>query len=990
MAFYQLTKNTFLLTLTAFITVALVCAPNSTAQVLSDNSSSELEFTSNPDSLVAGRFEVGEELVFSLNINRYKLGDIFVLAEETGLMFDFNAYMETIQFAIEENPSQRSYEGWFIKREYTFALNLDDLNKPILTLKGELLTLDPKKVIFVDDILYVSEDYLQEWFGLEHEYKFNLLEISLKSAEPIPFEQNLARRGKTVSQRGRNEAIHPELFRGYGLLSPQIFDFSLRANYRDVNETASGGYGLIAARDVALVHANLFLSGTDTDPLSNARVNLSKVSNSSDLLGFLNASKIEVGDIRPVRQGFSRNQSRGVAITNATQNNNLDIQFTNISGGLQVGWDVELYQNGVLIGQEFAVESGQYEFLDVPLNFGDNTFEIIKYGPEGQILKEYKEQTIDKSFLQNSGLVYAASLSQSGESVFNTQKETAAFDAGYNFSTDIRSTIIPNVLLGFGFQTDFGGDFSQSQYTLSANSIVANKVAINGSFNINDSNQQTTTLGLRTSIGKHRVSGTYSYSSRDVQNNAKLDSHSLLLRNSGAISLLDKYRLSYNNEVRYDDNLSFTNLSANNSIGYSQAGFGIFHRIEYINREFEFFGEENIDELRGALTVQKAIGPVFSRLTASYGLSDNNKGLQSLQLASSWNISNHYRFKFDIDYNYLTEDIVSSLLFGWRHDNFKLYARAGYSDLSSWDFGLNASFSISAQPLIYGDTYITEREIAETGSLSVRVFLDKNLNAKIDPGEMVIPNVKVELKQALARGVTDENGIATLVGIPDQKLSDIVIDQETLPNPFLKPLVDGVSIRFRKGVADKLDFPVAMTSELEGLLFQDGARGLQPVARATINLVDAKGAVKAKVNSEYDGYFLFSGVFAGIYTLEVDEKFLTRKQLKEHTPIKVEIGSDSDLILIDDIILTEKTKFDGYLAVIAPFKSNAGLSLYLTLNNSVLADANLPLHTVEYQKQTLLTTGFYPNSEDAELACSEVISLGLTCEPKKYQYISNH
>ena len=51
----------------------------------------------------------------------------------------------------------------------------------------------------------------------------------------------------------------------------------------------------------------------------------------------------------------------------------------------RVGWDAELYRNGQLLAFAENRADGRYEFIDVPLLYGQNRFEVVLYGPQGQI-----------------------------------------------------------------------------------------------------------------------------------------------------------------------------------------------------------------------------------------------------------------------------------------------------------------------------------------------------------------------------------------------------------------------------------------------------------------------------------------------------------------------------------------------------------------------------------------------------------------------------
>ncbi|MCQ4051691.1 carboxypeptidase regulatory-like domain-containing protein, partial [Klebsiella pneumoniae] len=116
------------------------------------------------------------------------------------------------------------------------------------------------------------------------------------------------------------------------------------------------------------------------------RVQAYRTDPDATLLGPLKATSVAAGDV----SGFSTplvSQSgvgRGAMITNRPVERRDAFDRTDFRGELPNGWDAELYRNGQLLGFATNRADGRYEFLDVPLLYGQNRFEIVLYGPQGQ------------------------------------------------------------------------------------------------------------------------------------------------------------------------------------------------------------------------------------------------------------------------------------------------------------------------------------------------------------------------------------------------------------------------------------------------------------------------------------------------------------------------------------------------------------------------------------------------------------------------------
>ena len=74
--------------------------------------------------------------------------------------------------------------------------------------------------------------------------------------------------------------------------------------------------------------------------------------------------------------------------------------------------------------EQTSVQTGRYEFNDIDLLFGENDFEMILYGPQGQVENEYKAVFVDKNVLSSSESSYSVSVSQLGKSLLGIDNFT--------------------------------------------------------------------------------------------------------------------------------------------------------------------------------------------------------------------------------------------------------------------------------------------------------------------------------------------------------------------------------------------------------------------------------------------------------------------------------------------------------------------------------------------------------------------------------------
>ncbi|MFT5542807.1 MAG: hypothetical protein ACI97K_002839 [Glaciecola sp.] len=840
------------------------------------------------------RYEEGEELIFTVMLDKYILGQLIGVTTKDGVAFDLDNYIEILDFPIVKDAEQ-FYSGWFIQEDYAFQLSVNSLiqgSNNSLNIKGEQQSLNSNEFVFSNDILFVSEASLTRMLGVGHKIDYAAQQVVLLPTELLPLQLRLRRERQNIRNGNFNTPKHPELYRGYELLSPQVFDFQVNSNYRESTDKFNHNYSLLGSRDIALVHADYYLSGNDNDELSRARLKFSTRSSEGDLLGFMGATSVEVGDVRPVRQAYGQSgaESRGVRIANTLLRSSIDNQTMNIQGPIQVGWDAELYRNGVLIDRNLDISVGQYEFLDVPLVFGINEFDVILYGPQGQKVVDKYTKAIDKDILSSRQLTYDFSFNQINESLLGIGD--FGNESGFAFSGGIQKSLFESVSLNAGLLSQFGGDTDLNELNLGLNSIVFDRAYVSLNSRFNDNKNRSLSLGVKTRFWDQSLSLQLSNSKSGSANTS--DTNNLSFSMSGAIPLFDRLSLSYENEVNYREQNDIQNLRFVNRLGFRYKKVRVFHNFENV-KTTDAFGFTKTDYL-GALSVGSFFGPIDARFAATYKYDNNEYEPISYQGNFTWHYSNNIKSRLNLRHDIASKINRANLQTGWVSDNFNLSTNIGFSDDLGWDLGLSARFTLLGQAREFNSVYSTEASSTQRGTLTVRVFEDLNTNAIFDEGEPLLSNVKVRALQTFKKGITNVDGIAVLDGMPDQSIADIIIDTDTLPDPFMVSLVPGVSITFRKGLVDKLDYPVSRTAEIEGAVYivKDGMQN--PSKNIPVLLKNARGQIVKTVETEFDGYYVFDKVIPGQYFVEIPKSVFKAKNAHSVASIPIKTGLDSELI----------------------------------------------------------------------------------------------
>ncbi|GBL03999.1 carboxypeptidase regulatory-like domain-containing protein [Glaciecola sp. KUL10] len=950
------------------------------------------EFSNMNENLVAGRFAEGDELVISATLTNIQLGTIIGVAKNESVMFDFEDYIKVLDFSISYDPINTSYIGWFISEDKSFNLNIfagqtDSGNNLSLKLSESEVLISENEYEFIDDRLYIAEEVLSSIFELNHNFNFQRLAVRIVPKGSFPLLDKLKRENARVYGSGSRTPVMTNLPRYYEVLSPQIIDIQTFSTYRESTDKIQTSASIQGARDIALLHTQLSLTANSESGLNTGRLNFSRESLDGQILGDTGITRFEFGDVRNVRQaqGTSLSEAIGVKIGNTNLNRNYDNERINIDGDVPDSWDVELYRNGVLVSQQLNVQSGRYEFLDTPLLYGRNDFEIILYGPQGQIRTRTINRFVDESINSEKNMTYEASITKAGRSLLGLNESNTQTDLGYNLSS--RASIFSGngSSLNVGLQSQFGGDIDNSSMTLGASKSFFNRGVIDANLSYNNSNQIGFSSGLRFSALGQAISAGYGENDLNAESIDRRRSYRLTF--DGNISPFDSLRLPMSNEFQWLESSSGNEFQYSNSLGLRFGRFSLFNNIDYT--EVRNANGNTFNELNGGLNVQANFGTVFGRLGVSYS-PDALKTITSLRGSLNFNFGNNYRFGIDSAKDMISGNTFSSLIFGYSLPNIRFSGRLGHSSSTGFDLGLNASFSLSGHDAKYPHIEQSALSSSSSGHLAVRVFFDKNLDGIFDEEEdTVLPNVEVQAVQFFRKEKTNFEGVALLQRLPSQRTSDIILNRDSLPESFLVPFIEGVSITARAGLVDFLDYPVVISSEIEGLLEADTETGLAPLVRMRINLLNTKGEVVAQTLSEFDGYYIFAGVLPGKYTLQIEEEDYELFDLKAIEPIEI-LSPDIPDILTQDIKFEKREYYKGYISGHGRFNNKALALLYADKLKTKLPNTSFYVEKHNESGGFYVFSSFHPQKQTIEDECSYFESNQVSCIATIFKFKKNN
>lgn len=938
------------------------------------------------------RFEVGQELIFSGRLDRYKLGEIFAIKNDKEVFVDLASFINVLDFPILPSNQDRMFDGWFSKEENTFSLRVKSDNTLEVIVKGQKQNVAPSDYTIAFDSLYIDTASLTAWFDIAFEFDYIKLEMRYLPAEPLPVQRKLARQSRRV-YKGNNRGIQfPELARGYEILSPQLIDLFTSASYFGNADKVSTIYSAIGTREIAQHNVRFSLNGSDGNIFRDGVMSVSKISKDRGLLGFLKASRYEFGDITPIQIGNlgTSNRSVGIRLQNTDSSQRLNRQTTSINGDVQIGWDVELFRNGVLLDQIFDLQQNRYEFNDIDLVFGKNVFEIVLYGPQGQIVRETKTEVVDDTSVGSDDFAYQFSLVRLNSSI-TSQDIASELDNSIVASLSLGQNISETTSLTFGLQRALDSD-DKDFVSLGLNTRLFDNVIVGTNLTSNLNTFVALGNSLRTTIGRQSVKLNASVTQREAQDEQpEVTAYSMGLNLSGQFDFIGLDFLSYNNEIGFNENGSTSNSFIRNALTLSTPIGSLFHNISYQKQSQNLGIDASPNTLKGGIGYQGSLGPFFTRVSANYDAT-NEFEFGGMSVSLTWNPLPNIKSRLLYSRDLNTDVENYNLNVSWRNEEFSLGGQMRYSEGGGYSLGLNTRMSFGGVPYDR-QVFATGQALAASGSIAVRVFEDKNGNAEFDLGETLLPNMEVQSGSNRTKVLTDGTGIALIHNLSTLRPTDISVENKNQDNPFMLHVVEGVSIQPRSGFIDRLDFPMVKISEIEGTIYFP-SEIQKPAAFAKLLLKKNQRVVRI-VDVEFDGYFLVDQVPPGRYTLELEPQYAKNREFKPHLANPIDITNESQVIIMDDIVIQQQTYKDAFIVNLGRYSNPSFAHAQALLFRARLSALNLT-QTIEVlqlevdDEKYVVSAAVVRSAQTAQKYCKFMELKSIDCSTLDYRMQTSH
>ncbi|MEH6757094.1 MAG: carboxypeptidase-like regulatory domain-containing protein [Parasphingorhabdus sp.] len=842
------------LTLAAGITMISAAAP-----FMVPSAHAQSAWTANDD----------DALLFDLRSGKYRLGDgIRGYQTANGICVDLADVIMAFDVPIRLDKKSRRATGWIFAERETLTIERDTNSVQKVSGKRKLA---PGEIYDTPEGWCVDVEKLSDWLDVDLKPDLSNALLVVETDKKLPFQLALERKERAAKIRPRQKfdlASLPQSTQPYKLWRTPSVDSVVSAG--GLRDKRSGQqfdvrYELFASGEVGKASFDARLSSDNNGLPENLRLRAYRTDPKAELLGPLKATHFAIGDVSTFSTPLVSQSAagRGAIITNRPVDRPDNFDRTSFRGELPEGWDAELYRNGQLLAFAETRTDGRYEFIDVPLLYGQNRFEVTLYGPQGQIRRENVSVPVGLDSIPPRKTYYWAGAQEAGKDLISLNSIENFLQAGWrggfgverglNTKTSVAASLFSLQIHGQRRNYAEGSvrrAVGPAIVEMTASSDLKNGTAVRGQVlgELGNSYITAETIWARGGFQSDRIK----------QNmNAK---HTLSVDHNFTLGgKIVPFHIDAQYETRTDGQSSL-DLTGRTSLNLRH--FSLTGELNW-EKQYSNAGDDS-DRIEARMLANGRIAGVRLRGEATYRVAPE-KRFERVNFTGEWRAGDRADWRAELGYDVGIDRGRAGIGIIRRFDKFSMTASAEAATDGSVAAGLNLAFSLGPDPR-NGKFRFSNNKLANSGQALAIVYRDKNRDGKRQADELLVENVELTAGQSIALTPTDINGRSIIDNLEPFRAVLIGIDTSSLPDPYVQPSLPGVVITPRPGVAAIIELPLVSAGEVEGSLMRKGGA---PLAGVGLELLDMEGRVTHETQSEFDGFFLFEGVPYGAYDLRI-------------------------------------------------------------------------------------------------------------------------
>ncbi len=844
-------------------------------------------------------------LILELQINRLVLSEGLIAYQiPSGVCLYLGEVARALDFPIEVDLERGRAEGWFLRKDRIFVL---DLVRDEVTIADETGVFDVERLQLHPGGICVELTLFSAWFPIDFELDISNAIVNLISREPLPIEQRLAReRRRAGLLRGRDQMPdYPQVEIPYQLWSWPIVDTFVDARLakdgEDENAEHIGRYNVLAVGDLLRMSGELFLSGDTKDALSRVRARLGRKDSHGGLLGPLDAREFTLGDIStPQTPLVARSRpGRGIEVSSFPLDQPEEFDRITLRGELPLGWEVELYRNRVLLEFQVSRDDGRYEFDDVPVLFGRNELRLVFYGPQGQIREETEDIFIGPNLVRPDEGYFRVAVNQQDRDLITVTEDNG------NLEVQGEARFVAQYERGIADGWSIGGGlFSLPFDSLRRNYLSLGLRTAMESFTTrldiaaDDEGGATGEISAQGFLGPLNLFARHAQFSDFISERAEASGDDTLtsrsvVRADSVLPIGERFHLPISIQAKHERRESGLNqIALSNRLSTAYRSLLVTNDLRFDLRSGG--GADSSKTANGSFLLNYRLPPVILRGEVTYELHPETEPT-NVSLTTDWDIARDFSARANISHRMrggLTEFTVG---LNKRFEFLALGANLGASSEHTYFAGLSITLSLGRDAWSHS-WRASPSHMAQRGRVAARVFVDENRDGRFDKGDRPLEGVDFLTNRRRAKIHTDKDGTAIIDDLPVYRDVNISVALGSIEDPYLVPAVNGYRIPTRPGALAMVEVPLLRTGEVDGSVFLDREGEVDGIADIRLELLNEKGEVIQITRTEFDGFYLFELVPLGRYMVQVSPEQPSRLSLEGSRQQQAVLTADEPVV----------------------------------------------------------------------------------------------
>ena len=786
-----------------------------------------------------------DEISVVLNVQRIGSTEIPVIIHNQDAYLPIKDIFDFLKIKNTMSPDFDLFTGFFITPQAKFSVN--KANKEIVY-QGKTIKLDQLDLIQTENNLYLKSDFFGQVFGLECTFNFRDLSITLTTKIELPaireMQQELMR--KNISRLKGEKKADTAIARTYPKFHLGMADWSAVSTQQTGDEPYTRLNFALGA-NILGGEANAYLNYTAGQPFDKKQqyYNWRFVNNNNNFLRQVTAGRLFTQSISSVFAPIT-----GVQLSNTPTTYRRSYGTYTLSNKTEPGWVVELYINNVLVNFMKADASGFYSF-EVPMVYGSSIVKLRFYGPWGEERTSEQYINVPFNFMPEGQFEYSLTAG-----IVEDESKSKFARANLNYGLSKRLTI--------GGGAEYFSSLTTGKFIPYVNASMR--------------------IGSRVLVTAERTHG---------------------VRSAAILSYRSPSNLQFDySYTRYDEGQTAVKYN------YREERKAVF-TMPYRGRKYSAFSRLTIDQvtlLKSRFTsAEMLLSAVFPRMSANlttYAIISEKQPFVYSNLAVSFRLPKGIRITPQAQYEY-REGGFSIL----RAEMEKSITNKGYLNFSfeknnvthtqSFALGLRYNFSFAQTffnvrqsdhktnmmqsargSLLYDNRHLAVNAYSNVGKGGVVIlpYLDLNCNGERDVNEPRAEGLNLRVDGGRIEHNKKDTTIR-IVGLEAYNDYFIELDKASfdnvawqMPTPTIKVAVDPNYFKL-------IEVPIAVVGEVSGSVLLNDNNSTNGLGRVIVNLYNMKSTLIAKVLTESDGYFSYSGLAPGKYSASIDETQLAKLKM---------------------------------------------------------------------------------------------------------------